>query len=199
MAGERLVSIDGTKCGLDTDMLIIADPRGPVAVAGVMGGLETEVGGSTATILLEDAYFDPVSIRRTSRRLGLASEAAFRFERTVDIEMIDWASKRTAQLITEVAGGKVAGGVVDIYPRKKAQNQVTLRLCRLNKLLGIEVPPEEAARIFAALGFKPNLKRDLIICSVPSWRGDVCREVDLIEEVAAFMATTRYPRSGRLK
>jgi phenylalanyl-tRNA synthetase beta chain len=199
VAGERLVSIDGTKCDLDTDMLIIADPRGPVAVAGVMGGLETEVSGATATILLEDAYFDPVSIRRTSRRLGLASEAAFRFERTVDIEMIDWASKRTAQLITEVASGKVAGGVVDIYPRKKAQNQVTLRLSRLNKLLGIEVPPEEAARILAALGFKPNLKAELLICSVPSWRNDIYREVDLVEEVSRLYGYNKIPTQRKIE
>ena len=199
VAGERLVSIDGTRCDLDTDMLIIADPRGPVAVAGVMGGLDTEVGGSTGTILLEDAYFDPVSVRRTSRRLGLASEAAFRFERTVDIEMIEWASKRTAQLITEVAGGKAAGGVVDIYPKKKAQNQVTLRFSRLNKIVGIEVPPEEAARILAALGFKPNLKRDLIICSVPSWRSDVYREVDLTEEVARLYGYNKIPTERKIE
>ena len=103
--GERLVSIDGTQCDLNTDMLIIADPRGPVAIAGVMGGLDTEVSAQTTSILLEDAYFDPVSIRTTSRRLSLPSEASYRFERIVDIEMIDWASRRTAQWITQVAGG----------------------------------------------------------------------------------------------
>jgi phenylalanyl-tRNA synthetase beta chain len=114
LAGERILSIDGTTCELDTNMLIIADARSAVAIAGVMGGLHTEVGETTATVLLEDAYFDPVGIRKTSRRLGLPSEAAFRFERTVDIEMVDWASKRTAQLITQAAGGKVAKGVVDM-------------------------------------------------------------------------------------
>ncbi|GAJ04541.1 unnamed protein product, partial [marine sediment metagenome] len=108
IAGERLTSIDGTQCDVNTDMLVIADAQGPVAVAGVMGGLDTEVSETTTTILLEDAYFDPVSVRTTSRRLALPSEAAFRFERTVDIEMVDWASKRTAQLITQVARGKVA-------------------------------------------------------------------------------------------
>lgn len=199
IAGERLVSIDGTKCDLDTYMLVIADPCGPVAVAGVMGGLDTEVSGATTSILLEDAYFDPVSIRRTSHRLGLASEAAFRFERTVDIEMIDWASKRTAQLITEMAGGKVARGVVDIYPKKKAQNQVKLRLSRLNRLLGIEVPPREAVRILAALGFQPDLKGDLIVCSVPSWRSDVCREVDLIEEVARLYGYNKIPTQRKIE
>lgn len=199
VAGERLVSIDGTKCDLDTDMLIIADPRGPVAVAGVMGGLDTEVGDATSTILLEDAYFDPVSIRRTSRRLGLASEAAFRFERTVDIEMIDWASKRTAQLITAVAGGKMARGVVDIYPKRRPPDEVTLWLSRLNKLLGIEVPPKEAVRILAALGFQPDLKGDLIVCSVPSWRGDIYREVDLVEEVARLYGYNKIPTERKIE
>jgi phenylalanyl-tRNA synthetase beta chain len=196
---ERLVSIDGTKCDLDTDMLIITDPRGPVAVAGVMGGLDTEVSDETLTILLEDAYFDPVSIRRTSRRLGLASEAAFRFERTVDIEMIDWASKRTAQLITELAGGRVVRGVVDIYPKRKPAKEVILRLSRLDKLLGIEVPHKEAVRILAAMSFQPDLKGDLIICLVPSWRSDVCREVDLIEEVARLYGYNKIATSRKIE
>ncbi len=184
ISGERIISIDGTTCDLNADMLIISDAQGPVAIAGVMGGLDTEVSNTTATILLEDAYFDPVSVRTTSRQLALPSEAAFRFERTVDIEMIDWASKRTAQLITQVAGGKVAKGVVDIYPKKPAKKEVTLRLSRLNNLLGIEIPAAEAARILSALSFNPQKKSDLIVCTVPSWRSDIYREVDLIEEVA---------------
>jgi phenylalanyl-tRNA synthetase beta chain len=183
-AGERIVSIDGTQCELNTDMLVITDPNGPVAVAGVMGGLDTEVGDGTTRILLEDAYFDPVSIRTTSRKLGLPSEAAFRFERIVDIEKVDWASKRTAQLIVQVGGGKVAKGVVDVYPKRPEQKTATLRLSRLNKLLGIEVPAGDAMKILSALSFEPKLKDDLIICTIPSWRSDVYREVDLIEEVA---------------
>lgn len=184
LAGERIVSIDGTQCELNPDMLVITDPKGPVAIAGVMGGLETEVGDRTTRILLEDAYFDPVSVRTTSRRLGLPSEAAFRFERIVDIEKVDWASKRTAQLIVQVAGGKVAKGVVDVYPKRPEQKEVILRLSRLNKLLGIDVPAEKAMKILSALSFEPKLKDDLITCVVPSWRSDVYREVDLIEEVA---------------
>jgi len=199
VAGERLTSIDGTQCDLNTDMLVIADAQGPVAVAGVMGGLDTEVSETTNTILLEDAYFDPVSIRTTSRRLALPSEAAFRFERTVDIEMVDWASKRTAQLITQVAGGKVAKGVVDIYPKKLEQKEVTLRLSRLSRLLGIEVPCEEVLRILTALSFKPQSKDDLIMCSVPSWRSDVYREVDLIEEVARVYGYNKVPTERKIK
>jgi phenylalanyl-tRNA synthetase beta chain len=200
LAGERIVSIDGTKCDLTADMLVIADPKGPVAIAGVMGGLETEVSESTTTILLEDAYFDPVGVRTTSRKLSLPSEAAFRFERIVDIEMIDWASRRTAQLINMVAGGKVAKGVLDVYPKKPTPKQVPLRLSRLNKLLGIEVPAEQILKILSALSFKPNLKNDSVICTVPSWRhSDVYREVDLIEEVARVYGYNKIPTNQKIK
>jgi len=198
VAGERIVSIDGTTCELNPDMLIIADPNGPVAVAGVMGGLDTEVSEATTTILLEDAYFDPVSIRKTSRKLALPSEAAYRFERIVDIEMIDWASKRTAQLITQVAGGKVAKGVVDIYPKKPAKKDVTLRLSRLKNLLGIEIPSEEVIRILSSLNFKPQTRDGLIVCSVPSWRSDIYHEVDLIEEVARVYGYDKIPTEQKI-
>jgi phenylalanyl-tRNA synthetase beta chain len=199
VAGERITSIDGTKCELNTDMLVITDPRGPVAIGGVMGGLDTEVSPATTTILLEDAYFDPVSVRTTSRRLSLPSEAAFRFERTVDIEMVDWASKRTAQLITMVAGGKVAKGVVDVYPKRPTPRQVSLRLSRLSRLLGIDVPCEEVIRILSALSFRPQRKSDLVVCIVPSWRSDVYREVDLIEEVARVYGYNKIPTERKIK
>ena len=184
VSGERLVSIDGTQCELDTNMLIIADPKGPVAIAGVMGGLNTEVSDATTSILLEDAYFDPVTVRTTSRKLTLPSEAAFRFERIVDIENIDWASQRTAQLIVQVAGGKAAKGVEDIYPVKQQQKNVELRLARINKLLGIDIPVEKVEKILSALSFNPKVNGDIVKCTVPSWRSDIYREVDLIEEVA---------------
>ncbi|MFC1603918.1 phenylalanine--tRNA ligase subunit beta [Planctomycetota bacterium] len=198
-AGERIVSIDGTQCELNTDMLVIADPNGPVGVAGVMGGLDTEVSEKTTKILLEDAYFDPVSIRTTSRKLGLPSEAAYRFERTVDIEKVDWASKRTAQLMIQVGGGKVAKGVVDVYPAKSEQKKVTLRLSRLNKLLGIEISAEKAMGILSALSFEPEVKDDSVICTVPSWRSDVYREVDLIEEVARVHGYDKVPTERKIK
>jgi phenylalanyl-tRNA synthetase beta chain len=199
VAGERITSIDGTKCQLNADMLIITDPKGPVAIAGVMGGLDTEVSETTTAILLEDAYFDPVSVRTTSRKLALPSEAAFRFERTVDIEMVDWASKRTAQLITMVAGGKVAKDVVDVYPQKLAPKQMTLRLSRLNRLLGIDVPREEVIKILSALGLRPQRKSDSIVCVVPSWRSDVYREVDLIEEVDRIYGYNKIPTERKIK
>jgi phenylalanyl-tRNA synthetase beta chain len=199
VAGEQIVSIDGSRCQLDTDMLIIADGDGPVAVAGVMGGLETEVSEKTTSVLLEDAYFDPVSVRTTSRRLSIPSEAAFRFERIVDIENIDWASKRTAQLIAKAAGGKVAKGVVDAYPKKPTQKQVTLRLSRLNGLLGVEVQAGEAVGILSGLGFEPRQKDDSIVCSVPSWRSDVYREADLVEEVARVHGYDKIPTEQKIR
>ncbi len=198
VAGERIVSIDGSQCELAPDMLVIADPNGPVAIAGVMGGLDTEVSETTGAILLEDAYFKPVSVRMTSRKLGLPSESAFRFEHTVDIEMVDWASKRTAQLITQAAGGKVAKGVIDVYPKKPEQKEVTLRLSRLNKLLGIEIPSKEVAEILSRLNFRPQQKDDSINCTVPSWRSDVYREADLIEEVARVYGYNRIPTERKI-
>ena len=199
VAGETLISIDGSKCKLDNDMLVIADTERPVAIAGVMGGSDTEVSEKTTTVLLEDAYFDPVSVRRTSRRLALPSEAAFRFERKVDIDAVDWASKRTAQLITQVAGGKVAKGVVDIYPKKPAQKKVTLRPTRLSKLLGIEIPSEETLKILSGLSFQPVRKDDSIICTVPFWRSDVYREIDLIEEVARVYGYNKIPTDRKIR
>jgi len=198
-AGERIVSIDGTQCDLDPDMLVITDPGGPVAVAGIMGGLDTEVGEKTTRILLEDAHFDPVCVRTTSRKLGLPSEAAFRFERVVDIEKVDWASKRTAQLMIQVGGGKVAKGVVDVYPGRPEQKEVTLRLSRLGKLLGIEIPAEQCLKILSALDFEPKLKDGLITCTVPSWRSDVYREVDLIEEIARVHGFSKVPTERKIE
>lgn len=191
--GEQIVSIDGTQCALSSEMLVIADARRPVAIAGIMGGLATEVNDATTTILLEDAYFDPVCIRTTSRRLSLPSEASFRFERIVDIEKMDWASRRTAQLIAQLAGGRVTKGFVDAYPRKPQALQVSLRLSRISKLLGIEVPTDRVMKILAALCFEPRLQDGSVICSIPSWRSDVDREVDLIEEVIRVYGYDKVP------
>ena len=197
---ETLVSIDGTKCQLDDEMLIIADSARPVAIAGVMGGLETEVSNTTKNILLEDASFDPVTVRTTGRKLTLTSEAAFRFERIVDIEMIDWASKRTAALIQQVAGGKVVQGVVDVYPEKPHLKIVTLRLSRLKKILGIEVPKDSVNTILSRLYFEPKiLNDDTIRCSVPSWRSDIYREADLIEEIARIYGYDKIPTERKIR
>jgi phenylalanyl-tRNA synthetase beta chain len=197
-AGEQIISIDGSKCELTPDMLVIADSKYPVAVAGVMGGLDTEVSDATTTVLLEDAFFPPLSVRTTSRNLSLPSEAAFRFCRIVDIENIDWASKRTAQLIIQVSGGKAAKGVIDAYPGKPKPKQATLRLARLKKLLGIEVPNNTVIQILTKLGFQPKQNGEQIICSVPTWRSDVYREADLIEEVARVYGYDKIPTENAI-
>ncbi|AQT68691.1 Phenylalanine--tRNA ligase beta subunit [Anaerohalosphaera lusitana] len=198
--GERIVSIDETKCDLQPDMLVIADAERPVAIAGVMGGLNTEVSESTTTVLLEDAQFDAVSVRNTGRRLGISSEAAFRFERHVDTERIDWASKRTADLIVEVAGGQVIEGVVDEYPGKQIEPaRVKLRFERLNSILGIEVESDTAVEILTRLGFEPERKGDsMVIATVPSWRHDISREIDIIEEVARCYGYDQIPVDRRI-
>ena len=192
--GERIVSIDGTQCELNDTMQVIADERRAIAVAGVMGGLDTEVSDKTTTILLEEAHFDPVCTRRTARRLGLNSEAAYRFERHVDRENIEWASRRCAQLITQVAGGTVIGGMADAYPGKTEPQTVGMRLSRVKQILGIDVPKDKAMRIFESLGFTPEEKtEDLVVCTVPSWRHDIDREADLIEEVARCYGFDKIP------
>ncbi len=198
--GEKLVSIDETQCELQPDMLVIADPSGPVAIGGVMGGLATEVSISTTTILLEDAAFDPVSIRKTSRNLNLPSEAAYRFGRGVDIEQIDWASQRTAQLIVQASGGKIVEGVVDAYPGKIANNRmVTMRIGRVKKVLGIDVPQQTIFEILRGLGFSPQKNEtDKILCTIPTWRGDITREIDLIEEVARIYGFDKISVSQKI-
>jgi len=139
-----------------------------------------------------------VTIRNTSRRLNLPSEAAFRFERIVDIENVDWASRRAAQLIVQAAGGKVAKGVVDVYPKKGKQKKVSLRPGRVNKLLGIEVSTDDMIRILSALSFNPERKDGFVECSVPSWREDVYREADLIEEVARVYGYHKLPTEEKI-
>lgn len=198
-AGERIVSIDGSKCELNTEMLIIADSNKPIAIAGVMGGLDSEVSDSTTTILLEEAHFDPVSIRTTSRKLTINSEASFRFERTVDVENIEWASKRCAHLIMEVAGGKIAKGTADSYPTKPQPKQVKLRLSRLKRLLAIDIPSQTVTEILSRLGFDPQINGEEISCDVPSWRSDVYREADLIEEVARIYGYDKIPIENKIK
>ena len=198
-AGERIISIDASKCDLNPEMLIIADSKVPVAVAGVMGGLDSEVSDDTKTVLLEDASFDPVSVRTTSRALTLPSEASFRFERIVDIENIEWASERTAQLIVQVAGGQTAKGVVDVYPKKPAQKQVAVRLSRIKHLLGIEVPKDKVVSIFESLSMEPKVDGDIVNCVSPTWRHDIHREADLIEEVARVYGYDKVPTRNKIE
>lgn len=192
--GEQLISIDETQCKLNDSMLVIADEKIPVAMAGVMGGLDSEVSDATTTVLLEVAHFEPVTIRSTARKLALQSEASFRFERHVDTENIDWVSARCAQLMAETSGGIVARGMIDAWPEKRERNTIEMRLSRMNALLGIVIPPDKVLSIFTALGFAPKTKDDdRIVCTSPSWRHDLHREADLIEEAARCFGYDNIP------
>lgn len=182
-AGERLITLDGQDRALAGDTLVIADPTGPVALAGVMGGAATEVTEATTDVLLESACFSSSSVGRTSRRLGLISEASTRFERGVDANGCVVALDRAAQLLADVAGGEVATGIVDAYPRPVEPLTVTLRVSRLNALLGTAISCEVVTGILTRLGLTVVGEGESLSVTVPSFRPDLTREADLIEEV----------------
>lgn len=182
--GETLTTLDGQPRELATDTLLICDPSGPIALAGVMGGAATEVSETTTNILLESACFQPASIGRTSRRLGLISEASQRFERGVDREGCVAAVDRAAALMAEVAGGTVAPGAVDAYPGRTPAISLEVSMSKVNALLGTALQTDEAAGILERLGLAViEREGDTLRVDVPTFRPDLEREVDLIEEV----------------
>ena len=199
-SGERLVAIDESKLELTDDMLVIADGNEPVAMAGIMGGLASEVSDGTQAVVLESAHFAPLSIRHSSRALTLSSESSFRFERNVDIVTVDWASRRAAGLLAELAGGKVAPGLIDLWGASEWQaKKVDMRLSRMRALLGIEVEVGLVMSIFQSLGLEPAREgEDVIRCTIPSWRGDLSREVDLIEEVIRIYGYGQVPTETKI-
>ncbi len=192
---ENLISLDGCDRKLSEDMLVIADPGGAVAVAGVMGGLDTEVTETTNRVLLESAYFDPISIRRTSKTLGLRSESSSRFEKGIDITSCERAAHRAATLLLEIGAGEVKAGTVDNYPGDKIKQTVILRPKRLNYVLGVEVPREEVVDILTRLQFRVNDNGEQLLVSVPGHRADVSIEEDLIEEVARIYGYDKIPNT----
>jgi len=198
--GERLELIDRSQIELTDEMLVIADAARAVALAGIMGGLASEVTEATQTVLLESAHFDPQCIRRTSRALGQSSEASYRFERNVDRVLAEWASRRAAALTAELAGGRVARGVVDAWPGRQPTGAAVLRLSRLKALLGIEIDPAHVLAVLERLGLQPRREgEDAVRCTIPSWRGDLTREVDLIEEVIRLHGYERIPVRERIE
>jgi phenylalanyl-tRNA synthetase beta chain len=182
--GEKITTLDGAVRELDEEMLLITDPKGPVAIGGVMGGYDTEVTDKTANILLESAYFDSTSIRQTSRKLGLRSEASMRFEKGINIKGVLASLDRAAQLLQQVANGEIAKGIVDIYPEPVSERQVALRVARVNYLLGTELKKGEVEEIFKRLNFTYQEIGDSFLVDIPSYRLDLELEEDLIEEVA---------------
>lgn len=193
-AGETLTTLDGQERTLTTEMLVIADDSGPVALAGVMGGESTEVSETTVDILLESACFDPASVSATSRSLGLISEASTRFERGVDPNGCVVAIDRAAELMAAIASGTVAPGIVDAYPSKVVPREITLRTARLDSVLGTRIPSREIAPILESLGMSvDSVTADEISVSAPTFRPDLEREIDLIEEVVRVWGMERVP------
>lgn len=186
-SGETITTLDGEVRKLTEDMLVIADAREAQAVAGVMGGADSEVGESTTKIFLESAYFHPPAIRRAARGLGLLTEAAMHFQRGADPEMAVYAINRAAAMMQELAGAEIAAGQLDAYPNPVPQREVTLRYARTKFLLGTEIPPEFQRNTLQALGFEPMASTsESCTFRAPTWRHDVSLEADLIEEVARF-------------
>ena len=201
--GEKIRTLDGVERSLTKNMCVIADGSRGVGIGGVMGGAETEIGFSSKNILLESAWFDPISIRRTSKALGLRTEASTRFERGADPEMPELASRRAAELIQQVAGGEILAGVVDVYPKQEQPLKLEFTRKELLRVMGADVPDGDIEAILSALGFRPtrvDVNRgsagSLVArweCQRPSWRRDVSREVDLVEEVARLYGFDKFP------
>ncbi len=193
LSGEQLVTLDGERRELDDPMTMICDAGGVVAIAGVMGGEESEVGEETHDVLLECAYFDPKRIRRTRQALRMSTDASYRFERGIDREGMPDAIGRAVALLRAVAGGREAEPPLDVYPRPTKPRCVFLRPERVEHLLGVPVPRAEIERALVQIGFPVAPKDDRLHVQVPGWRPDVSREVDLIEEVARIRGYDSFP------
>ncbi len=202
--GEKFLTLDGQERTLTSQMLLIADETKAVALAGVMGGQNSEINLSTVDVLIESACFKPQNIRATSKKLELRTESSYRFERGADIGICDWASRRAAQLILETAGGTLAQGVVDAYPKPHTPKQIALRHSQTNAVLGIPVPKEQQTESLRRLGLEVEAAPDAAastgvgtpnttVFHVPSFRVDLKREIDLIEEVARLYGADKIP------
>jgi phenylalanyl-tRNA synthetase beta chain len=190
---EKITTLDGVERSLNPSMLVIADAHHPVALAGVMGGGATEISASTTNVFLESANFDPLSIRKTSRVLGLTSEASYRFERGADIEMASYACDRAAALIQSVAGGTIYRDLLDVYPAPSNPVTVKLRRHRIAAFLGAPVADPVVTGILERLGFQIEPTPDGWTLDVPSYRADVVREEDLLEEIARHYGFDKFP------
>ncbi len=188
--GEKLKTIDAEERELTSDMLVIADAQNPVALAGVMGGFDSEITNQTIDVLLESAYFDPPSIRKTSKALGMHTEASHRFERGADPEGVIPAINRAAQLIAEIAGGEICSGIVDAYPGKREAINIKLRPERANFVLGTEIDAADIRDILTRLGF---IVSDTFEVTAPTFRPDVGQEIDLVEEIARVYGFDNIP------
>jgi len=203
--GEKTRTLDGVERTLDSGMCVISDGDGShtQGVGGVMGGAESEISFSSRNVLVECAWFDPIATRRASRNLKLHTEASTRFGRGADPEMAEVASRRAAELILQLAGGELLSGVVDVYPDKRAPKKILVTRRELLRVMGADVPDKQIESSLAALGFAPvrvdqnrGAEGSLLAaweCTQPSWRSDVEREIDLIEEVARIYGLDKFP------
>ena len=191
--GEKIVSIDGRERPLTPEMLVIADANRPVALAGVMGGLDSEVSAGTKNILLESARFDPLSVRKTARHLAMKSDSSYRFERGIDPLLPERASDRAAELIVQTAGGEILAGLVTAGQSGFTPRKLSLRLDRLNKLLGVTFEPRDVVAALDRLRLSPKLIGNVIEVTIPSYRLDLNIEADLIEEAARLVGYDKVP------
>ena len=191
--GEQLTTLDEAERELTADMLVIADAEKAVALAGIMGGYDSEITETTCDVLLESAYFNPSSVRATAKALGISTEASYRFERGADPGVAITALDRAAELITELAGGTVCEGVVDVYPGRQPLTRIQLRPERVNFVLGTTIETAEMMQILKRLDFDVETSRDVYQVTVPTFRSDVTREIDLIEEIARVYGYDNIP------
>lgn len=190
-------TLDHVKRTCEPGTLFICDDNGPVAVAGVMGGLHSEVSNTTTNILIESAYFDPGTIRSASKKLTLQTDSSYRFERGIDPEMQAIAAQRAGELITQVAGGTISGPCLDIHPVKHKRKELTLRTSYVNRLLGTELTTTEISTILNGLGMELlSQNEELLSYRIPGFRPDLEREVDLIEEVGRLFDYNRIGSTG---
>lgn len=201
--GEKLRTLDDIERALTPEMCMVCDAAKAAGVGGVMGGAETEISLFTRNVLLECAWFEPVPLRRTARALGLRTEASTRFERGMDPEMAELASRRCAELIQQLAGGEILAGVVDAYPRKPERQKIELTRKEILRVMGADIPDADIEAALSALGFEPartdagrGSRNSLLAvweCRRPTWRHDVTREIDLVEEVARHYGFEKFP------
>lgn len=192
--GEAFTTLDGVERRLDANALLIADEKRAVGIAGVMGGLNSEISPMTARILLESACFAPLNIRKTAKKLGLNTEASYRFERGVDLLGVDYALRRATKLIAELAQGKAAQNIIDVFPHSYVPAKIVLRISQVQKILGMEVSFQNIRTILSLLGFDIlQESQGKLEVAVPSYRPDVSREIDLIEEIGRIYGYDNIP------
>ncbi|MDB6065501.1 MAG: phenylalanyl-tRNA synthetase beta subunit [Pedosphaera sp.] len=193
--GEKFTSLDGQQRTLTEQMLLIADETKPIALAGVMGGQNSEINDKTVDVLIESAYFKPENIRATSKKLELRTEASYRYERGGDIGICDWASRRAAQLILQVAGGQLVSGIVDAFPHPPKPKEITLRHHKVCELLGVRITPAQNVKYLQRLGLEVAVENadEYCLVVVPTFRVDLKRETDLIEEVTRMYGIEKIP------